>query len=285
MRRFGPAWWLRLPGAGLLLATGAIHLDLYLTGYRAIPTIGPLFLLQAVAAFGLAVAVVATSGWVAAALGAAFAVATLGGYLLSVWVGLFGFREVQTTAGIAAGVVEVAAVGVLASLALPAMTEAAGGPRATPSPGRGMAAARAAVVAAVLASAGLLAAGLATASGTTRTPAGAEPRVRLGTTEVGGVPVLTGPQGLTLYQFSRDSPTRSRCVASCTSIWPPVLGLPVPGPGVQGTFGTITRPGGRLQATYDGHPLYTFAGDAPGTARGNDLHLNGGLWREVIATR
>lgn len=283
MRRFGSAWWLRLSGAGLLLATGAIHLDLYLTGYRAIPTIGPLFVLQTVAAFGLAVAVLATSGWAAAVLGAAFAVATLGGYLLSVWVGLFGFREVRTTAGIAAGVVEVAAVGVLAALALPAITTAVRGRRATPSPAWGVSATRAAVAAAVVVSAGLLAAGLATASGTASV--GAEPRVRLATAEVGGVLVLTDPQGLTLYRFSRDLPTRSRCAATCASIWPPVLGLPVPGPGVRGTFGTITRPGGRLQATYDGHPLYTFAGDAPGTARGNGLHLNGGLWREVTVKR
>jgi hypothetical protein len=51
---------LRLAGAGLLAATGAIHLDLYLTGYRSIPTIGWLFLLQVIAAFGLAAAVLAT---------------------------------------------------------------------------------------------------------------------------------------------------------------------------------------------------------------------------------
>ena len=44
---------LRVAGAGLLAATGAIHLDLYLTGYRTIPTIGWLFLLQVIAAFGL----------------------------------------------------------------------------------------------------------------------------------------------------------------------------------------------------------------------------------------
>ena len=31
---------LRLAGGGLLIATGAIHLDLYLTGYWSIPTIG-----------------------------------------------------------------------------------------------------------------------------------------------------------------------------------------------------------------------------------------------------
>ena len=50
---------LRVAGAGLLAATAAIHLDLYLTGYRTIPTIGWLFLLQVVAAFVLAVAVLA----------------------------------------------------------------------------------------------------------------------------------------------------------------------------------------------------------------------------------
>ena len=47
---------LRLVGGGLLIAAGAIHLDLYLTGYRSIPTIGWLFLLQVIAAFGLGVA-------------------------------------------------------------------------------------------------------------------------------------------------------------------------------------------------------------------------------------
>src|SRR5579862_5339119 len=94
---------LRVVGAGLLAATGAIHLDLYLTGYRNIPTIGWLFLLQVIAAFGLALLVLVRGGRLAAALGAGFAVATLGGYLLSIWFGLFGFKEVRTTAGIVAG--------------------------------------------------------------------------------------------------------------------------------------------------------------------------------------
>jgi hypothetical protein len=76
-------------GAGLLIASGAIHLDLYLTGYRTIPVIGWLFLLQVIAAFGLGLAVLATGRLViasrlAAAAGALFALATLGGYLLSV---------------------------------------------------------------------------------------------------------------------------------------------------------------------------------------------------------
>jgi predicted lipoprotein with Yx(FWY)xxD motif len=53
---------------------------------------------------------------------------------------------------------------------------------------------------------------------------------------------------------------------------------------VTGTLGTIRRTDGSLQATYNGHPLYTYVGDtAPGQANGNNLNLNGGLWREVTS--
>src|SRR6185312_12480582 len=134
-----PAGVLRVAGSGLLIATAAIHLDLYLTGYRTIPTIGWLFLLQVIAAFGLAVAVLAiprrlvTPNRLAAAAGAGFALGTFGGYLLSVWIGLFGFKEVRTGAGITAGLVEVAAFVVLAALALaPAPAEAAADRAAAP---------------------------------------------------------------------------------------------------------------------------------------------------------
>jgi hypothetical protein len=120
---------LRVAGAGLLAVTGATHLDLYLTGYRSIPVIGPLFLLQVIAAFGLAAAVLVTGSRLAAAAGAGFALSTLGGYLLSVWIGLFGFKEIRTTAGIVAGVIEVAAFAALALLALsPAAARQPAGP-------------------------------------------------------------------------------------------------------------------------------------------------------------
>src|SRR5262250_1055862 len=109
-----PRLALRVAGAGLLIATAAIHLDLYLTGYRSIPTIGWLFLLQVIAGFALGLAVLASGSRLAAAAGAGFALATLGGYLLSLWAGLFGFTEVRTTAGIVAGVIEVVAFAVLA---------------------------------------------------------------------------------------------------------------------------------------------------------------------------
>ena len=74
-----------------------------------IPVIGWLFLFQVIAAFGLAIVVLASGSRLAAAAGAGFAAATMGGYLLTVWIGLFGFKEVRTTAGIVAGVIEVAA--------------------------------------------------------------------------------------------------------------------------------------------------------------------------------
>src|ERR1700746_467055 len=63
--RPAPGWpvlILRVAGSGLLIAAAAIHLDLYLTGYRTIPVIGWLFLLQVIAAFGLGLGVLAARG-------------------------------------------------------------------------------------------------------------------------------------------------------------------------------------------------------------------------------
>ncbi len=278
---------LRLAGGGLLFATGAIHLDLYLTGYRSIPTIGWLFLLQVIAAFGLGAVVLATGEWLAAAAGAGFALATLGGYLLSLWIGLFAFKEVRTTAGIVAGVLEVAAFAALAGLA--ALAAAPGG-QAAPggAGGRLLAGLRAGVpgtrvvaasVAGVsIAALAVLGASVAAANGPGATAAGGS----LKTTHIGGVTVLTNAKGRTLYWFAPDTATRSACYGTCAAYWPPVRGAATAGPGVTGRLGTITRSDGSVQATYDRHPLYTYAGDtAAGQANGNRLNLNGGLWYEV----
>jgi predicted lipoprotein with Yx(FWY)xxD motif len=260
--------WSGIAGAALLVATGAIHLDLYLTGYRTIPTIGWLFLLQVIAAFALAGAILLTGSPVAAAAGAGFAASTLGGYLLSLRFGLFGFTEVRTTAGIVAGVIEVAAFAALAVAAAPAL------PRAL-NPGRRL---LPAVAAASVAALALLAADVAAPKAQ---PVAAGPDV-LKAREIGGVNLLTNASGLTLYWFAPDTPTRSVCTGSCAAYWPPVTGRPSAGPGVTGKVGTITRSGGALQATYEGHPLYTYIGDsAPGQNSGNNLNLNGGLWHDV----
>jgi predicted lipoprotein with Yx(FWY)xxD motif len=282
---------LRVVGAGLLAATGAIHLDLYLTGYRNIPTIGWLFLLQVIAAFGLALLVLVRGGRLAAALGAGFAVATLGGYLLSIWFGLFGFREVRTTAGIVAGLIEVATFAVLAPVA---MAPAGAGHAAAPGgahasgtrlmgrlqagiPGAGRVVAGLSVLALVLLGVALAGAG------TPATTGGSGQALK--TTTIHGVTVLTNAKGFTLYWFAPDTPTKSVCNGSCAQYWPPVPGHVTAGPGVTGTLGTITRSDGASQATYNGHPLYTYVSDtAPGQANGNNLNLNGGLWHEVTVS-
>jgi len=277
---------LRLAGGGLLVATGAIHLDLYLTGYRSIPAIGWLFLLQVIAAFGLGGAVLATGAWLAAAAGAGFALATLGGYLLSLWIGLFGFKEVRTTAGIVAGVIEVAAFAALAGLA--AAAGPASSPRLAGPAGRRLAdlragmpgtrVAAAAVAAVSVAALAVLGASVAVANGPGATAAGGS----LETTHIGGVTVLTNAGGRTLYWFAPDTATRSACYGTCAAYWPPVRGAATAGPGVTGRLGTITRSDGSVQTTYDGHPLYTYVGDTgKGQANGNRLNLNGGLWYEV----
>ena len=106
----------------------------------------------------------------------------------------------------------------------------------------------------------------------------------LKTATIGGATVLTTAQGFTLYSFAPDTATKSNCNGTCAQNWPPVKG-PVTASGVSGTFGTIKRADGSVQATFDGHPLYAFVGDtAPGQAKGNGLNAAGGLWHEVTTS-
>ncbi|HEY2313512.1 MAG TPA: hypothetical protein VGH96_07855 [Streptosporangiaceae bacterium] len=288
-----PGWLrviLRVAGSGLLIATGAIHLDLYLTGYRTIPTIGWLFLLQVIAAFGLGLAVLAipsrlfVPSRLAAAAGAGFALATLGGYLLSVWIGLFGFKEVSTTAGIVAGALEVAAFLVLIALALTPtrafVMQGARGSSARQIPPALVRTAQAVAAAVTIAAAVLLGVAVsgASAPGTAATGSG----VALKTTVIGGTTVLTNGKGFTLYSFAPDTPTASKCYGTCAAYWPPVTGTAAAGAHLPGKTTTIARTDGSLQLTYNGHPLYTYIGDsAPGQAFGNNINLNGGLWLDV----
>src|SRR4029077_8087577 len=104
------------------------------------------------------------------------------------------------------------------------------------------------------------------------------------TAKIGGAVVLTNSKGFTLYSFAPDTPTTSKCSGVCAQNWPPVKG-PVTAAGVMGAFATIKRTDGMTQATFDGHPLYTFAGDsAPGQAKGNGLNVAGGLWHEITTS-
>ena len=91
--RWAAALLLRVGCVALLAWIGYIHLHLWLEGYRHIPTNGPLFLLDAVAGFALAAVLLAWPRPLAGLLAAGYTAATLGALLISLSVGLFGFRE------------------------------------------------------------------------------------------------------------------------------------------------------------------------------------------------
>jgi predicted lipoprotein with Yx(FWY)xxD motif len=277
-----PSVALRLAGPGLLIASGAIHLDLYLTGYRSIPTIGWLFLLQVIAAFALGLAAAGLRTWLAPAAAAGFSLATLGGYILSLWIGLFGLKEVRTTAGIVAGLLEVAAFVALAALTLIALGRLSGQDSAV---GRlsGQAGALGRLATAGLAAVALVLFGVSVAGAGGQTAAAVHGALKSET--VHGVSVLANAKGYTLYWFAPDTASASKCYGTCVQYWPPVTGTATAGPGVTGQLGTIQRTGGGTQITYNGHPLYTYVGDtAPGQANGNNLNLNGGLWHEIAVS-
>jgi predicted lipoprotein with Yx(FWY)xxD motif len=124
----------------------------------------------------------------------------------------------------------------------------------------------------------------ATSGGSSTSSPAAATAGNLKTATIGGVTVLTSSKGFTLYSFAPDTPTKSNCNGTCAQNWPPVKG-PATAAKVNGTFGTIKRSDGSAQATFDGHPLYTFVGDtAPGQNKGNGLNANGGLWHEITTS-
>ena len=102
---------------------------------------------------------------------------------------------------------------------------------------------------------------------------------------IGNQQVLVDSKGMTLYWFAIDTPSKSNCSGSCATFWPPVTGPVTAGSGVTGTLGTIARSDGTEQATYLGHPLYTYVGDkGPGQNKGNGLNISGGLWWEMTVS-
>jgi predicted lipoprotein with Yx(FWY)xxD motif len=91
--------------------------------------------------------------------------------------------------------------------------------------------------------------------------------------------VLAEADGQVVYTYAHDTkggtPT---CTGSCASAWPAVTGVPQAASGetIPGTFGLVTRSDGTKQITYNGYPLYTYAGAAP-----LSTHAVTGLWSVV----
>ena len=131
----------------------------------------------------------------------------------------------------------------------------------------------------------LVIAACGSSSATGNSGSGSGSGAALTTAKFGSATVLTNAKGFTLYWFVPDSKTASKCYGSCAKYWPPVPGPASAGSGVTGTLGVITRTNGAKQATWDGHPLYTYVGDtSPGMAKGNGLNISGGVWHEIALT-
>jgi predicted lipoprotein with Yx(FWY)xxD motif len=93
---------------------------------------------------------------------------------------------------------------------------------------------------------------------------------------------LTGEDGKSLYVFAKDTtPNQSACTSdTCVQNWPAWTidsgETVVAGSGVSGTIATFARADGSMQVTYNGKPLYTFAGDSKaGDTNGDGV---GGVW-------
>lgn len=111
----------RIVAALLLLAGGAVHLDLWQGGYQAIPYVGPLFLLNVVLSVAVALVVLVRMNKVTVAAGVALAVGSLTALVLSRTVGLLGFMESRWTPDALRTVA--AEFGVIVALALAVFVE------------------------------------------------------------------------------------------------------------------------------------------------------------------
>ena len=138
--------------------------------------------------------------------------------------------------------------------------------------------------------AGLLAAACGTAAGSTTagstpagTPASGSATATVIESHAGSAgSFLTNGSGRAVYLWAADSMNKSTCSGAGAGAWPPVTatGLVTAADGAKAAeLGTITRSDGTKQVTYDGHPLYYFAGDSgPGQTNGQGSDSFGAKW-------
>jgi predicted lipoprotein with Yx(FWY)xxD motif len=135
-----------------------------------------------------------------------------------------------------------------------------------------------------LAAAVSLTVGLNSASASTHSASAAQ-RVAVAGTGLGRI--LVDGRGRTLYLFAKDTHGKSACTGQCAAFWPPLItsGKPLATAGARASLlGTIKRADGRLQVTYNQHPLYTFVKDTrKSQTNGEAVNAFGANWYAVSA--
>jgi predicted lipoprotein with Yx(FWY)xxD motif len=109
------------------------------------------------------------------------------------------------------------------------------------------------------------------------------PIVSTATTGLGRI--LVDPRGRTLYLFGKDRNGKSACAGMCATFWPPLIasGKPLAAAGANASLlGTTRRADGRMQVTYNHHPLYTFVKDTKkGQTNGQGVIAFGAQWHAI----
>jgi predicted lipoprotein with Yx(FWY)xxD motif len=130
-----------------------------------------------------------------------------------------------------------------------------------------------------------LAVGLSSASASSHSPSSAGTRVAVASSSLGRI--LVDGRGHTLYLFANDKHGKSTCTGKCAAFWPPLLasGKTRAAAGAKTSLlGTTKRADGRLQVTYNHHPLYTFAKDVrKGQTSGEGVQAFGAAWYALSA--
>jgi predicted lipoprotein with Yx(FWY)xxD motif len=94
--------------------------------------------------------------------------------------------------------------------------------------------------------------------------------------------IIVNSNGRTLYLFEKDRNGKSACSGQCAAFWPPLItsGKPSVTNGAKASLiGTTKRADGRLQVTYNHHPLYTFVKDKKaGQTNGEGVNAFGAVW-------
>jgi predicted lipoprotein with Yx(FWY)xxD motif len=120
------------------------------------------------------------------------------------------------------------------------------------------------------------------ASGSSAAGSAAGTSTVIGTASASGSKFLISGTGHAIYLWAKDGKNSSACSGACASAWPPVPAtgkVTAAGGAVSSDLGSITRSDGTKQVTYDGNPLYYFAGDSgPGQANGQGSDNFGAKW-------
>ena len=121
---------------------------------------------------------------------------------------------------------------------------------------------------------------ISTGLASSQTGAGSPATVAVARTKLGLI--LVDGKGRTLYDFVKDKSTTSTCYDACAALWPPLFtkGKPHAGHGARASLlGTTKRRDGKLEVTYNRHPLYFYVADSkPGQTTGQGLNQFGAPW-------